>query len=112
MPALVGHQGGELRGGLRAEEQLDVPSACSQSDAPARPPPGWRASRRDQVDGLAHGQDEEEPPEVVAVLEPGELPPLGAAVEAVEGGEGDVLLVGQARRAAEPARARATRRWK
>ena len=61
-------------------------SACSPGDRPRAPRPGWRASRRVTVDGLAHGEDEQELPEVVAALELGELAAFGAAVEAVEGG--------------------------
>ena len=47
VPALVGHQGGELGGGLRAEQQLDVPlGLLPERPAPGRRAPGWRASRR------------------------------------------------------------------
>jgi hypothetical protein len=47
-----------------------------------------------QVDRLAHGQDEQELPQVVAILEPGEQAALGPVVEAVEGAQHDILLVG------------------
>ena len=112
-PALVGHQGGELGGRLRTQDQLEVQLGL----LPGRPSPGAApglaglAAR--QVDGLAHGEDEQELPEVVAPLELGELAAFGAAVEAVEGGQGDVLLVGGARGVPRRrSRARATRRWK
>jgi len=47
-----------------------------------------------EVGDLAHGDDEEQFPQVVAVLKPGELPPLGTAGDAVEDAQGDVLLIG------------------
>src|SRR5262249_43188726 len=53
-----------------------------------------------QAPGLPGGDDHQQLPEVVAVLQPGELAPLGAAAEAVEGAEGHVLLVGGEARAA------------
>ena len=57
----------------------------------------------DQVDRLAHGDDEQELPEVVAVVQAGEPAGLGAAVEAVEGAQRHVLLVGRPpRRGPEP----------
>ena len=73
-PALVGHQGGELGGGLRAEASSRFSSACSQSDRPQAPRRGLAGLAARQVDGLAHGDDEQELPEVVAVLEPWERP--------------------------------------
>ncbi len=44
--------------------------------------------------GLAGGDDDQEAPEVVAVGQVGEAALLDVAAEAVEGAEGDVLLVG------------------
>jgi hypothetical protein len=42
----------------------------------------------------ASGEDHEQGPEALAVLEVGELPALGPPAEAVERGQGGVLLVG------------------
>src|SRR5262249_38846688 len=69
---------------------------------PGRPPPGAApglvAFAPRQVDGLAGGDDEQELPEVVAIPNLGELAAFGAAAEAVEGAERDVLLVAGAAR--------------
>src|SRR5262249_26850815 len=58
-----------------------------------------------QVDGLADGHQRQEPPQVVAVVQPREAAALRAEAEALEGAEGDVLVVaGQATLSAEARR--------
>ena len=112
--ALLGHLRRQLGGRLGAEDGLDVRALqVGQGQHPAAAA-GGAALVLGEVDGLAHRQDEEQLPEVVAVLEPGELARLGAAAEAVEGAQRHVLLVGgDARgRARSRARASATRRRK
>ena len=58
-PALVGHQGGELGGGLLAEQQLDVPLGLLPERRPQGGAAGLAGLAAGQVDGLAHGQDEQ-----------------------------------------------------
>ena len=63
------------------------------------------------IDGLAGGQVDEQPPEVVAIVEPGEPALADPLAERLEGAQGQVLLVVDRRRApqgASFARARST----
>jgi hypothetical protein len=72
---------------------------CQESSAAALLPP----LALDLIQGLSLGDDHQEPPEVVAVGEPGAAAAGRASAEAVEGAEGRVLLVGDgSRRVAEP----------
>src|SRR6516165_9606004 len=50
----------------------------------------------DEMQGLAGGKGDQQPPQAVAVGQGGEAAGLGGAAEAVEGAEGDVLFVGGA----------------
>src|SRR5271157_1116488 len=52
------------------------------------------------VDRLAHGDDGQQLPKVVAVVELRELAAFGPLIEALEGAEGHILLVGRAARGA------------
>jgi hypothetical protein len=76
-------------------------SASPRPAAAALAPPG----AAELVGGLALGEGHQQPPEVVAVVEPGEAAFRGGAAEAVEGAERRVLPVGDDGRdagAAEP----------
>src|SRR5262249_16684201 len=48
----------------------------------------------DEVGSLAGRDADQQPPQVVAVVEPGESPLAGAGAEAVERLQGDILFVG------------------
>src|SRR5262249_37058251 len=97
--ALVGHQRGELEGRLRRGKVCNAPTleivigplgrATDFAAAPLLPPlaPGL-------VHRLTPGDDHQQPPQVVAVVESGIAAPGGAPAEVVKGAEGGVLLVG------------------
>ncbi len=62
------------------------------------------------VRGLADGDDDQDPPEVVAVGQVGEAPARHAVAEGVEGAEGHILFIGGGGPGLE--RANRTRDWK
>jgi hypothetical protein len=100
--ALIRHLRGRFRVRLGAGHRIEQPRfQVAKRDQPAA---AARATPLvpDQVDRLAHGQDEEKLPEVDAVLEEGEPAALDAPEEAVEGAQRHVLPVGQAHRGVHP----------
>ena len=112
-PAFLGHLGRQLGGGLGIEDLFEARSRQIREDehpagAPCRP-----TLVAHQVDRLAHGDDDQQLPKVVAVVELRELAAFGPLIEALEGTEGHILLVGRARGVPRRwARASPTSRWK
>src|SRR5208337_1503798 len=99
-PAFLGHLGRQLGGGLGIEDLFEARSRQIREDehpagAPCRP-----TLVAYQVDRLAHGDDNQQLPKVVAVVELRELAAFGPLIEALEGAEGHILLVGRAPRGA------------
>src|SRR5271157_2343994 len=97
-PAFLSHLGRQLGGELGIEDLFEARSHQLREDEhPARAPcqPTLTAH---QVDRLAHGDDDQQFPKVVAVVEPRELAAFGPLIEALEGAEGHILLVGRAAR--------------
>src|SRR5439155_6101435 len=81
--------GGEVRGGLGAEDGGPV-DLDGDGVGPAALLPALALG---PVGGLAGDDRHQDAPQVVAVVEAGEAAGGGPAAEAVEGAEGDVLLV-------------------
>jgi len=102
----LGHLGGELRRRLPAGELVQPPRRrVVGAEQPRLAQDGPAAALlaalgADQVGGLALGEGDEQPPQVVAVGQAGEAAVLGGAAEAGEGGKRHVLLVGGAARLA------------
>src|SRR5208337_81403 len=99
-PAFPGHLGRQLGGELGIEDLFEARSLQLREDehpagAPCRP-----TLVAHQVDRLAHGDDDQQLPKVVAVVELSELAAFGPLIEALEGTEGHILLVGRASRGA------------
>ena len=106
--ALLSHLHGKLRRRLRAGDLIEAAGVRIAAAAQRRFVEQMAAAAllallmACQVEGLAHGDHHQQPPQVVAVGELGKPALLGAAAKAVEGTEGDVFLVGEAlRRAVE-----------
>ena len=78
--------------------------STAPGNAPDFPPAAFLAPLAvGLVDGLALGDDHEQPPQVIAVIEPGITSAGGPADEAVEGAQGGIFLVGHGPgRTAEP----------
>jgi hypothetical protein len=92
----LGHLGGDLRSRLPAQERLHPGRLVLPRRAAAFPPP----LVAEQVRGLAHRDDHQQPPQAVPIEQVGEAALLGGAAEAVEGRQRHVLLVGHAARRA------------
>jgi hypothetical protein len=93
-PALLGHLGGKRRVGFtpdQREEQAAVLVAVWRLALDAPPVALVAALVLGQVARLSPGDDREQLPQVLQTRKP---PLLGAADEAVEGAQGQVLLVG------------------
>ena len=93
---LLGHLRRQLGRRLGAEDRLRA-HQVEIGEALDPPAPSRLSSLVvHQVDGLAHRQHEQQLPEIVAVFELRKLASLGPAIEALEGAERHVLLVGHA----------------
>ncbi len=92
--ALVGHLSGQLRRRDVPDDLVDVKAFEFRQDAEPTAPSRWPPFVPDQVDRLAHGQDEQHLPQVVAVLEPGNWPLAARRKKLSRTLEDDILLVG------------------
>src|SRR5262249_2985803 len=101
--ALVGHLGGEGGRRLFADDLLQVRGRVAALIGGAALAPALVAA---QPAGLAGRQRNEQSPQVVAVVQPGEPALLAAGGEAGEGAEGRVPLVGGPPRRVLESRAR------
>lgn len=98
---LLGNLGGELRRRLVADDLLDgrvagvagVPGGYPRLAADGATALALAVLVGELIEGLAGGDDDEQPPEVVAVVELGEAAAGDALEKAVEGVLNDVLLV-------------------
>src|SRR5262249_53364315 len=96
--AFFGHLGGEFRTGLPAQELFEPPciftargrrGSLYQAAAPLLP--GLMAP---QTGGLTRRDDDQQPPQAVAIAEIGEMALLGMTAETVKRTQGHILFVG------------------
>src|SRR5271166_1303794 len=99
-PAFLGHLDRQLGVELGIEDLFDTRFRQIREDEHPAGAPFRSTLAAYQVDRLAHGDDDQQLPKVVAVVELRELAAFGPLIEALEGAESHILLVGRAARGA------------